>query len=72
MTHQQLLAKMAPELEALALEVQAVRLDHRTSTVSHNRQRLGKVQGEIYDLACAARFAGAMTEETRQAFGGEA
>lgn len=70
MTHQDVLAKMAPDLFAIAAALEATRLGLRVSTVSETRQRLGKLQHELLQLECAARFAGAMPEETRQAFEG--
>ena len=50
----------------------AARLGCKVSTVSDTRQRLGKVEHELDNLACACRLAGEMSEETREAFEGVA
>lgn len=70
MSHQQLLADLAVRLQALTAQVTAARLGCQASTVSHTRKSLGKVEEELAQLACAARLAGAMTEEARAAFEG--
>lgn len=70
MTHQQLLAHLAVAIEACTEQLRAARLSCKVSTVTDTRQRVGKVEHELANLACAAKLAGAMNEATQQAFEG--
>lgn len=72
MTHQQLLAQMATALERVNAELSSIRLLNCTSMASFCNARLSAVESEVGNLACAARLAGAMDEECREAFEGAA
>lgn len=71
-THQQLLAEMSASLERATAELASIRLLNCTSMASFCNARLSAVEHELANLACAARLAGAMDEECREAFEGAA
>lgn len=71
-THQQMLADLALRLQAVSAELASIRLLNRSSMVSHCNARLAAAEHELANLACAAKLAGEMSEECREAFEGGA